>query len=477
MERLNMDIRKFMQELTLLVVEDNDGIRQELIFNIEFWFKNVIEAVDGNDGLEKLKNNKIDLILTDIKMPRLDGLEMAKRVREVDRDIPIIFQTAFSENNYLLRAINMGVQGYVLKPINLDTLENVLMNAIEKLALERCLKEKEEAKVAVRAKSEFLANMSHEIRTPLNAIIGFSSILLNITKSAKEKKHLNSIKIAGNNLLNIINDILTMAKMEAGKFKINYHKVNLKTVIDEVVAIFEDKIETKNLKFKIVIDPQTPLNVEFSDTRLKQILFNLLGNSIKFTSEGYIKLKIEANIKDNSFVDLAFIIEDSGIGIAEDNISKVFEDFEQLNRDEQFKYGGTGLGLSICKKLTNMLNGKISVESQKGEWTRFRVSFKDVKVLNIDKKIDFKKIAIDEDKTKLEKIEIDDEIAKILNEEFMQVKDKGDFNLIKNFALNLKEVAIKNNIEDLKNYADEILESIDSFDIKLVEQLLKTYPL
>ncbi len=200
-----MRYKEVLKELTLLLIEDNNGIREELIFNIGHWFKEVIEARNGEEGLEKFQAHSIDLIITDIKMPRLNGIEMVERIRQINHEVPIIFQTAFSENEFLFRAINMNVQGYIIKPINIKDLEEVVQNAIYKVILNKCLKEKEAAKTASIAKSEFIANISHEIRTPLNAIIGFSEILERVELSHEVRSYIESINRTGKTLLDILN--------------------------------------------------------------------------------------------------------------------------------------------------------------------------------------------------------------------------------------------------------------------------------
>ena len=416
------------------------------------------------------------MIITDIRMPVMDGLEMVKEIRKVDMDTPIIFQTAFSESEYLLKAINMSVQGYVLKPVQLDLLESVIKNAVQKIALERCIVEKEEAKAAAIAKSEFLSNMSHEIRTPLNSIMGFTNILSDLVQSRIEKKYLKSIQVAGSNLLTIISDILTMAKMESKKFRVVYESVDLKTIIDDVETIFIEKVKEKNLKFEITVDKSLPKSIEFSAIRLKQILFNLIGNAIKFTEVGFVKLNINTTIKSDNLVDLEIVVEDSGKGIKKENIEKIFENFQQANDDDSFRYGGTGLGLTIWQKLTNMLNGEISVESEEWKGSRFIVRFKDIKAINIDEKIESRDVLFDNSKEELVAVFIDSDRANSLEREYDKVKNRGDLSMTKKFALILRDVAIERNIEVLETYADDIIESIEIFDIKKVEKLLEMYP-
>ena len=468
-----MRYQEILDTLTILVVEDNDGIREELVFNIGYWFKNVIEARDGLDGLEKFQNNKIDIILTDIKMPKMTGLEMVEKIREIDDEVPIVFQTAFSDSNFLLKAINMSVQGYVIKPINLDNLENVIQNALSKIILDRCLKEKEEAKMAKIAKSDFLANMSHEIRTPLNSIIGFSDILATMTIDEVQSNYVSSINRAGNTLLEMLSDILTVSKINSNKLKIVYEDIKLNDIMDEIHATFIDKIQEKNLDFEIVVAPNTPNGIRLNGSKLKQILFNLINNAIKFTDTGYIKLYIEAKDLDDKFIDLSFIVEDSGKGIADKDKNRIFESFEQANADEKYRYSGVGLGLAISKKLTKLLNGNITLESNLNEGSKFIVEFKKVRYNNEDSLLSSTII----NKKSSNSIYLDKDIAKELKDEYDNIKGKGNLQLIKDFAIKLKDIATDNSLEKLDDYADEILINIEGFDIAKVESLIDNYPI
>jgi two-component system, sensor histidine kinase and response regulator len=242
---------------------------------------------------------------------------------------------------------------------------------------------KVEADKANEAKSEFLANMSHEIRTPLNAIIGFSELLQNTIKDEKHFNYIKTINGAGNNLLIIINDILDLSKIEAGKIELQYKPIKLHGIIKEIESIFMQKVKSKNIH--MIIDYQTdiPDMVLFDEVRIRQILLNLVGNAVKFTEKGYVKLSIKAmptKTNDISSVDLHFSVEDTGIGIPESEKEKIFEAFTQISGQSIKKYGGTGLGLSITNKLVEMMNGKIDLESTVGKGSIFSVIFANVQI-------------------------------------------------------------------------------------------------
>jgi PAS domain S-box-containing protein len=247
------------------------------------------------------------------------------------------------------------------------------------------LQAKEEADSANRAKSEFLANMSHEIRTPMNAVIGFSDILASKITDIKHKTYLNSIQTAGKSLLTLINDILDLSKIEAGHLEIQYEPVNPQIIFTELQQIFSLKIAEKNLELIMEIDDTLPPALFLDETRLRQVLLNLIGNAVKFTESGYIKLcanKIYTE-DDHSEVDLIIAVEDSGIGIPADQQALIFESFRQQDGQSTRQYGGTGLGLAITKRLVEMMNGHISIKSNPGKGSRFEIALHEVKVAAI----------------------------------------------------------------------------------------------
>ena len=242
-----------------------------------------------------------------------------------------------------------------------------------------------QAEMANKAKSEFLANMSHEIRTPMNAILGFTEILENKITDKTLLKYLSSISSSGKALLNIINDILDLSKIEAGKLELQYEAVNLFSLMNDVGQIFDHKTRQKKIDFLLEIDSSIPKVIFTDDVRLRQILFNLVGNAVKFTDEGFVKLSVEQVIsaEENETVNLLFQVEDSGIGIPAEQIDKIFGAFEQQKNQNLNKYGGTGLGLTITSRLINMMGGHIEVESTVGKGSKFKVFLKKLEVSSL----------------------------------------------------------------------------------------------
>lgn len=246
---------------------------------------------------------------------------------------------------------------------------------------------KEQAESANHAKSEFLANMSHEIRTPMTAILGFTEILKGKIKEAKPAHYLQAIYSSGNSLLRLINDILDLSKVEAGKLKLEYSAMSPKDLFQEMRTIFSQKIKDKGLELLIEIPDQLPSSLILDEIRLRQILINLIGNAIKFTESGYIKLAVDYRYPDDikhSTLDLIFSVEDTGIGIPEDECEKIFEAFEQQKGQKTATFGGTGLGLAITRRLIEMMNGSINVTSQVNKGSKFNITIRGVEVSAVE---------------------------------------------------------------------------------------------
>jgi polar amino acid transport system substrate-binding protein/two-component system sensor histidine kinase EvgS len=249
----------------------------------------------------------------------------------------------------------------------------------------KLLKAKRVADAANKSKSEFLANMSHEIRTPMNAIVGFTELLNEQLEEPRLKAYVKTIQNASNTLLTLINDILDLSKIEAGKLKIKKTPTNLTNLANEVSSIFTMSIQKKGLELLLDIDKDIPSSLLLDEVRLRQILFNLIGNAVKFTQHGFIKFRIRVfDVKEHlSKLNIEISIEDSGIGIAKDQLEKIFKEFEQTDGHDSRKFGGTGLGLSISKRLSEMMGGDISVKSIEGKGTTFSVHLYDVDISSI----------------------------------------------------------------------------------------------
>ena len=273
---------------------------------------------------------------------------------------------------------------------NQRALLTIAVDMTERLEMEKTLqKAKKDAEAANRAKSEFLANMSHEIRTPMNAIIGFTELLNEQVEEPKLKSFVKTIQSAGNSLLLLINDILDLSKIEAGKMDIEKTATNPHDLFTELGNIFMMKIREKGLNLIIDVDPEIPESLMLDATRLRQVLLNLIGNAVKFTELGHIRLRART-VNENeirSKLNLIIDIEDTGIGIPAKQLQSIFHEFQQTEGQSHSKFGGTGLGLSISRRLTELMGGKISVTSKVEYGSTFTVSLNSVDVASVKPKV------------------------------------------------------------------------------------------
>lgn len=331
-------------------------------------------ANDGRTALKLAMKEDFDLMLLDIIMPGMDGFEVCRKMKQNKHtaQVPVIFLTGQSEPHSIQKGFEAGAVDYVAKPFN----KNELMARVKiQLELKRSREELMEAKLAaeeaLKYKSEFLANMSHEIRTPINGIIGMSEFLANTPLEEKQEEYLRIIRSSANSLLNLINDILDFSKFEAGKIELEKLHFNLYEHVEDTVKSMLFKVHEKNLRFEQAISPEVPKYVEGDPTRLRQILLNLISNAIKFTDQGSITAHVSIVEKSSETALVKFQIIDTGIGIDEEGVRRLFKSFSQVDASTTRQYGGTGLGLVISKSLTELMGGKIGVESQPGHGSTF----------------------------------------------------------------------------------------------------------
>jgi signal transduction histidine kinase/ActR/RegA family two-component response regulator len=308
-----------------------------------------------------------------------DGAEEVESVFRIHSDVtPVMMEINGTEIRLLLRLLLIFGLLYGVLFVVIRRADGILKRQYgDLLATQGALiLEKEQAQQAERAKTEFLANMSHEIRTPMTAILGFTELLASEDRSEREaSKRLRAIETVrrnGDQLLELINAILDLSKMEAGSFELERVAFSPAVLVEEVVSLMRVRSDEKDLALELEIDSSTPTAVESDATRIRQILLNLIGNAINFTDQGVVRISVGYE-SGPAGPGLCFEVADTGIGIPDPQIERIFEAFTQADGSLTRRRGGTGLGLRICERLTSLLRGTIEVESSPGQGSTFRV--------------------------------------------------------------------------------------------------------
>jgi len=367
-------------ECKLLLVDDEPVNLQVLINYLSSSAYSVTVASSGIEALNILESGyEPDLIILDVMMPRMTGFEVTHIIRNTWQlhELPIVLLTAKSQLQDIITGLEAGANDYLTKPV---AKEELLARIRTHLSVKRLKQAHEVAVETARLKSEFLANMSHEIRTPMNAVIGMTDLLSSTELSEEQRDYVTTIRTGSETLLSLINDILDFSKIESGKLELEVRPFDIRTCVEESLDLVASHAAKKGINLAYWIEPGTPELPIGDITRLRQTLVNLLSNAVKFTHQGEVNVEVQAcaipppnmpEVNDYPWYTFQFAVHDTGIGISEEQQNKLFQSFSQLDASTTRKYGGTGLGLAICKRLTELMGGKIWVKSAQGQGSTF----------------------------------------------------------------------------------------------------------
>jgi len=381
---------------SVLVVDDDAGLQNTLCDILDMTGIDATGVGSASEATQWCEVHTPDLVVLDQRLPDASGLQLAALLKANSPLLPVVLLTGYVSTDTAIAAVGL-VDDYLTKPVPPDELIKVVQTRLEqhrlrvanqqlvtKLretnnTLERTVQERtrelkaarDQAMEASRLKSQFLANMSHEIRTPMNGVLGAGNLLAATDLTDEQRAYVDILSSSGQALLTIINDVLDLSKIEAGRLELEPSTFTLLDPFTEVVNLLAPQASAKNVRLSLNADADLPLIVVGDAGRLRQVVTNLVGNAVKFTNVGHVLVDVSAESRSSGDIMLRCAVSDSGIGIAEQDIARLFAEFSQLDTSNARRFGGTGLGLAISDRLVRLMNGEIGCTPNLGGGSTF----------------------------------------------------------------------------------------------------------
>jgi signal transduction histidine kinase len=381
---------------SVLVVDDDAALQNTLCDILDMTGIDATGVGSASEATQWCEVHTPDLVVLDQRLPDASGLQLAALLKASSPLLPVVLLTGYVSTDTAIAAVGL-VDDYLTKPVPPDELIKVVQTRLEqhrlrvanqqlvtKLretnnTLERTVQERtrelkaarDQAMEASRLKSQFLANMSHEIRTPMNGVLGAGNLLAATDLTDEQRAYVDILSSSGQALLTIINDVLDLSKIEAGRLELEPSTFTLLDPFTEVVNLLAPQASAKNIRLSLNADADLPLSVVGDAGRLRQVVTNLVGNAVKFTNVGHVLVDVSAESRSSGDIVLRCAVSDSGIGIAEQDIARLFTEFSQLDTSNARRFGGTGLGLAICDRLVRLMNGEIGCTPNPGGGSTF----------------------------------------------------------------------------------------------------------
>ena len=362
--------------LSILLIEDNAAdvyLVKSYLTETGFLYNAITEIDTLKEGLELMHQQPFDVILLDLSLPDSQGIATLQKFITTVPEANVIVLTGLARREVGLEAVRIGAQDFLMKGnFDAELLAKTLNFTLERKKVLASLNDAQKARALAeessKIKEQFIANISHEMRTPMNAIFGMAHLLSKTTLNTEQRDFVNSINNASEILLGIINDVLDFSTLQNSEINFDIAPFNIHTLLYNVINVVQYKKNEKSLEFQLSIDENLPTTLLGDKLRLNQILFNIVGNAVKFTDTGFVRISTHTDVLKNNKVKVKFAIQDTGIGIPADKVDAIFDSFVRITSKERL-FEGTGLGLAIVKNMVNQQNGHVWAESVLGKGT------------------------------------------------------------------------------------------------------------